>query len=251
MVKILYIGNSFSVDILEHAVNVAHDLGIGDVKIGNLMYPACSLKMHLNNIETDAPHYIYYENCGSGWTETLNVSIAEAMKKDDWNVIGIFPGTGDGSAHSSHEAYERLPELIRRVRELASPRARLVYNLTWLSDKENPKKELALYNGDQELVMSMIADRIRQYVIGPGEFWKVVPAGAAVQNARNEGVLITRDGYHLSLTTGRYMAALTLIGTVTDADVTNATWYPEGMTAEDRDRAIRWAQKALLDPYHF
>lgn len=251
MLKILYIGNSFSVDVLEHAVNVAHDLGIREIKIGNLYHPACSLKMHLQHATEDAPAYIYYENYGNGWEKTPDTSIAAAIAHDDWDIIGIFPGTGDGSAHSSHEAYECLPELIRYVRERATLSVKLMYNLTWLSEKENPKKELALYNGDQTLVMSMIADRLREHVLPSGQFWKVVPTGAAVQNARRAGFLITRDGYHLSYGMGRLMGALTVIGSATDADLSKLTWMPEGVTEQERDLAVQFARNALLDPFFF
>ena len=57
MLKLLYIGNSFSMDILEHAVDIAHDLGISDIKIGDMYYPSCSLKMHLNHALNDEAKY--------------------------------------------------------------------------------------------------------------------------------------------------------------------------------------------------
>lgn len=251
MLKLLYIGNSFSMDILEHSVDIAHDLGISDIKVGDLYYASCSLKMHLNHALGDEAKYTYYVNDGAGWIQENNVSISAAIKSDDWDIIGIFPGTGDGSVHSSGESYERLPELVDYVKKLARPDVKLIYSMTWLSEKDNPRKELALYNGDQELVMSMISDRIRENVIASGQFWKVVPTGAAVQNARNAPVKISRDGYHLTLGMGRYMAALTVIGSITDKDITTVRWIPAGMSEEERAQAIRFAQKALLDPFDF
>ena len=251
MLKLLYIGNSFSMDILEHAVDIAHDLGISDIKIGDMYYPSCSLKMHLNHALNDEAKYTYYVNSQDGWVETKDVSISAAIKSDDWDIIGIFPGTGDGSIHSSSESYERLPELVDYVRSLARPDVKLVYNMTWLSEKDNPRKELALYNGDQALVMSMISDRIRENVIASGAFWKVVPTGAAVQNARNEPVKISRDGYHLTLGMGRYMAALTVIGSITDKDITKVKWIPDDMTEQERELAVKFAYNALMDPYNF
>lgn len=251
MVKILYIGNSFSVDVLEHSVNIAHDLGIQDIKVGNLFYPACSLRMHLDHALNDAAKYMYYENSGDGWVEKKEVSIGSAIKSDDWNIIGIFPGTGDGSAHSSSDSYAPLSDLVNYVKAIASPDVKLLFNFTWLSEKDDPRKELAVYNGDQELVMSMIADRIREHVISTGEFWRIVPFGAAVQNARKADMLVTRDGYHLSYGMGRYIGALTLIGCITDRDISKAVWMPEDMTEQERDYAIKFAQKALLDPFCF
>lgn len=250
MLKVLYIGNSFSCDILEHSVSIAQNLGITEIKVGNLYYGGCSLRMHLAHASNDEAVYQYYLNEGCGWSITNDFSIRMALESDEWDIIGIFSGTHDGSRHSSSESYEPLPKLIDYVRSFA-PTAKLVYNLTWLSDNEEPKKELALYNGDQELVMSMIVDRIREHVISTGAFWRIVPAGAAVQNARNAAIHITRDGYHLSYGFGRFVGALTVIGTITDADISKVTWMPEGVTEAERDQAIQFAQKAILDPYHF
>ncbi|MBQ3545460.1 MAG: DUF4886 domain-containing protein [Lachnospiraceae bacterium] len=174
-----------------------------------------------------------------------------AIKSDDWDIIGIFPGTGDGNMHSGHEAYELLGDLIEYIKSLASPKVKLLYSLTWLSDKENPKKELALYNGNQELVMSMICDRIREYVIPTNEFWRIIPFGTAVQNARNENILITRDGYHLSYGLGRFMAALTFVGSITDVDISQISWMPTVVTENEKNLAVRFAQRAILDPYQF
>lgn len=251
ILKFLYIGNSFSIDMLEHTVDIAHSLGISDIKVGNLYYGGCSLRMHLNHALNNEAIYEYFENSGDGWTITPDVSIAAALAMDDWDMIGLFSGTADGSAHSSSEAYEPLPKLIEYVRSNSASNVKLVYALTWLSDKENPRKELALYNGDQELVMSMIADRIRENFISTGEFWRIIPVGTAVQNARNASVPMTRDGYHLSYGFGRFVAALTVIGTITDADISKVTWRPEDVTEDEKNLAVKFAQKAILDPYTF
>lgn len=248
--KVLFIGNSFSVDIVEYAVDVAKNLEI-EMKIGNLYFPSCSLNMHLSNITENTAPYTYYENDGDGWSKTPNVSIATAMKQDAWEIICIFPGTGDGSLHTTNEAYENLPKLLERVKELALPEAKYAFPLTWISDKDKQKKDLALYHGDQTLVMNLIADRLRSHVIASGAFWRIIPTGTAVQHARNAGLCITRDGYHLSYGMGRLMGALTVVGAFTDADISKATWMPEGVTEEERDQAIRFAQRALLDPFTF
>ena len=49
-IKLLAIGNSFSVDALQYFYQIASSLGVNDITIGNLYIGSCSLETHLNNI---------------------------------------------------------------------------------------------------------------------------------------------------------------------------------------------------------
>ena len=48
--KILAIGNSFSVDAMEHLYGIAKDGGVENVLLGNLYIGGCSLATHAKNI---------------------------------------------------------------------------------------------------------------------------------------------------------------------------------------------------------
>jgi hypothetical protein len=47
----------------------------------------------------------------------------------------------------------------------------------------------------------------------------VIPTGIAIQHARNKYKNLTRDGFHLSIPFGRYIAALTWFCTFTNRDI--------------------------------
>ena len=52
-IKLLAIGNSFSVDALQYFYQIASSLGIERIEIGNLYIGSCSLERHLKNITNE------------------------------------------------------------------------------------------------------------------------------------------------------------------------------------------------------
>ena len=78
-IKLLAIGNSFSVDALQYFYQIASSLGIERIEIGNLYIGSCSLERHLRNITNEVPEYTYYTNYDGTWVEhpehTVNAAI--------------------------------------------------------------------------------------------------------------------------------------------------------------------------------
>ena len=60
--KILTIGNSFSVDSMEYVYQIAKATGIENIELGNLYISGCDLVKHLNNARNNTPSYTYYIN---------------------------------------------------------------------------------------------------------------------------------------------------------------------------------------------
>ena len=57
--KVLAIGNSFSVDAMEHLAVVAKAAGIEEIILGNLYIGGCSIDTHVGNANTGAKAYTY------------------------------------------------------------------------------------------------------------------------------------------------------------------------------------------------
>ncbi len=72
------------------------------------------------------------------------------------------------------------------------------------------------------------------------EFEYVFPVGTTVQNARTSylGDTITRDGFHLNYDIGRYMAALTWLGVLTDVNINDFTYIPAGGNITESQREV-------------
>jgi hypothetical protein len=65
------------------------------------------------------------------------------------------------------------------------------------------------------------------------------------------GDTLTRDGFHLSLDIGRYIAGLTLVGCLTGLDLSELTYMPAGVDEAVRSVAVESAKNALADPFDF
>ena len=78
----------------------------------------------------------------------------------------------------------------------------------------------------------------------------IIPTGTAVENARTAKIgLLTRDGYHLSLGVGRYIAALTFISSITGLPIDNIDWAPEGVREYEKMVAIESVNNAKQTNY--
>jgi hypothetical protein len=94
--------------------------------------------------------------------------------------------------------------------------------------------------------------RITERVVMPTRGLDIIsPAGTAIQNARATGRLgkLCRDGFHLSKAHGRYIAALTFLGKLTQENLDDVIFAPEGVSDEERKLAIECAKKAIKEPF--
>ena len=78
----------------------------------------------------------------------------------------------------------------------------------------------------------------------------VVPVGTAVQNARLAGGNpdLTRDGYHLDVIIGRYIAACTWFEAIFGEAVTGNSFVPAGLSPELAEMAQEAAHAACVSP---
>jgi hypothetical protein len=249
--KILSVGNSFAEDTSEYVPEIALNLGVKRVHIGTLYIGGCSINRHYANAQTNAPAYTYYVNDGEGWSATSGVSIADAIKSEEWDYISIQHGTGDGSRYTLEESYEKLAPLVEYIREKSSPNVKIAFNMAWVMEPDGTHPEIRSYNGDQLLMYENLA-RITERVVMPTRGLDIIsPAGTAIQNARATGRLgkLCRDGFHLSKAHGRYIAALTFLGKLTQENLDDVIFAPEGVSDEERKLAIECAKKAIKEPF--
>jgi hypothetical protein len=245
--KILCIGNSFSEDTTAHLAEIALLLGISKIKVANLYVGGCSINQHCFHAEQDMPAYRYDLNMGNGWQQTPNFRISDAIKSDDWDWISIQHGTGDGSRYTEIKSYEKLSWLIAYIKGLAHRKTKIAFNMTWVGEPDFQHEEIRHYGGDQLLIYNKIAELTKEHILTMPGIDVVSPTGTAIQNARTGGIgLLTRDGYHLSLDTGRYIAAMTFLKALTDTDVSDATFIDD---ARVRMIAVEAVNNAITDPF--
>lgn len=247
--KVLFIGNSFSMDTVEYLAQIAQGCGVKEVLVANLYQGGCSIQKHEQQARNNSFSYEYSTNNGNEWTERGRTTIDLALKADNWDWVVIQHGTADGSRYAEEASYEKLPALVQHVKERVSEDTKIAFNMTWVGER-NSHQELIAYANNQERYYNAIAALTKDTVATTEGIDLVVPTGTAIYNARTTTVRpLFRDGYHLSLDSGRYIAGLTFFAAVTGVDVSEVTFVPEGLSAYAKAAAIESAMNAVKTPY--
>ena len=245
--KILCIGNSFSVDTTRRLPEVAPALGVDRV-IGNLYVPGCPIDRHYEHIVNDTPVYKYFHNDGGEWSETPDFKISDAIGSDDWDYISIQHGSSGGRSYIRPECYDHFPALVQAVKALAPSHTKIVFNITWTGETARDHRDMRAHTGSQLSLMNNIIRITRQLIEPTADLAFTIPTGIAIQNARTALTYpLTRDGYHLSKDSGRYLAALTFLCTLTGINPNQLTPDPE---VQDLEVLIKAAQLAIANPYN-
>jgi hypothetical protein len=231
-IKILAIGNSFSMDAVEYLYPIIKDFTDDPVIIGNLYIAGCSLEKHWQNAESNLAHYEFYKNTDGVWEKNPNVSILDAMLQQDWDIITLQQNSGKSGVAAEYEPY--LSNLIDYVlRNATNPDIKLAWHMTWAYQSDSTHHDFVNYNNDQTVMFGAIQDALRSVVLKTDKFSYIIPAGVAIQNARKTfGDTLTRDGFHLSIPLGRYIAGLSWLAALTEFDYTRIQYLPEGISRE-------------------
>ena len=247
-IKILAIGNSFSMDSMEYLHQMIKDFTDEKVVLGNLYIAGCSLEKHWQNAESNSAGYSYYKNTDGVWVQNPNVSILEAVLQEDWDIITLQQNSGKSGVASEYEPF--LSNLIDYVLQNATnPGVKLAWHMTWAYQSDSTHHDFVRYNNDQMVMFHEIKDTLRSAVLRLNKFAFMIPAGVAIQNARKTfGDTLTRDGYHLSIPLGRYIAGLSWLAVLTNYDYTQIQYIPEGISREQLPQIIEAVKMSVEMP---
>ncbi len=245
--SILAIGNSFSVDALEYAHQIATSLGIEKVVIGNLYIGGCTLNMHIANASNDAASYTYYYSDTGEWSKTENYKISTALSSRSWDFVSLQQGSPVSGIAASYN--EDLTNLISYVKERTN--ARLVWHMTWAYQQDTDHYAFPNYGKNQMTMYNAIVDAVKNRIQTNANFDYIVPNGTAVQNSRTSilGDTTTRDGYHMSFNYGRYLTGLLFVKTLTGLPIDDITYVPDGVTDLEKRIAIESVNNAHTKPF--
>ena len=252
-ISILFIGNSFSDDTEAYVVDILLNLGYTNIDIGNLYIGGCSIDTHYQNILKNAKAYEFRMRSHNGkkYTEyeptTVDgkkQSIAFAIAYKDWDVISVQQASGESG---KADTYANLDALVGEVKKQATNKdVEIVFNMTWAYQSDSTHAQFPDYNRDQMTMYSAIVSAVQAKVS-----YTVVPNGTAIQNARTSllGDTLTRDGYHLNLYIGRFIAGLTFVAKVTGEDLTDFTYAPGTINDTQFAIAMESVQNAINNPF--
>ncbi len=246
ILEILAIGNSFSVDAMEYLWQIADDLGVEKIVLGNLYIGGCSLETHAANAKDDLGKYTYYHNDNGTWTTTASAKISTALAERDWDFITLQQWSATSGVESSYN--EDLTYLIDYVKERSE--AKLGWHMTWAYQQDSTHKEFPRYNNDQMTMYNAIVAAAQNKILPNGDLAFVIPAGTAVQNSRTSllGDTTTRDGYHMSKDYGRYLLGLMWFKELTGLPIDGITYAPSGVDSLEMSIAIESVNNAYKTP---
>lgn len=239
--RILAIGNSFSEDAVENNLWELLDAAGIPAVVANLYIGGCTLERHYNNSVADAPAYRYRKVVNGKTTERREVRLSEALREEAWTHVSFQQNSGLSGKYESYDPY--LNALIGYVQNFVPAGTVLAFHQTWAYQQGAPHPDFPNYDGSQEKMFRCIGEAVSQAMKDHPELTLLIPSGPAIQNARatSLGDNLTRDGYHLDYTYGRYTAACTWFAALTGRRAADNPWRPESV---DLDTAILCRQAA-------
>ena len=266
--KLLAIGNSYSMDSLNYLSTIAAAQG-KDLEIGCLMLPSGSLSMHVTNTKPTSNgqlpgSYRWYTYKNGTWSLVKDQTLLHGLTAANWDVITLQQASVDSGSAATYGS--NLDTLVKFVNtHKTNPNAKLLWHMTWSYDDAYESNDFTTrYGHDNVKMYQSIVSAVKQEImpdVGAGKtFADVIPTGTAIQNARASGNDFNRDGTHLN-SPGRIIASYTwyakLFG-LSKLDKLPVTAFPQSfdnntgsytVTAFMEPVIVSAVNKALADPF--
>ena len=248
--KILAIGNSFSVDAMKnHLYDLLKSADYDQVILGNLYIGGCSLDTHWNNISGNLSAYQYQKNDDNGeWVYTENATALSALQDETWDIITVQQASPDSGRGNT---YGNLQNIVNWVNaNKTNSNAKVLWHMTWAYQQNSDHEGFANYGNDQMTMYNAIVNAVQNNVLTVNGINGVIPSGTAIQNLRTSGLgdTLTADGYHLKDTYGDYTAALTWFRAITGESLDLVTYWPDSVKDYQAD-IMQAAARAVYAPY--
>lgn len=131
--KLLLISNSFGVNLQTYAKDIAKVNNL-DLEIYTLFIGGCSLESHDKNIKENNKAYELFVD---GKTTSLFISIEEALRLKDWDIISLQQASHLSGDKSSYYPYFNNVYTYVKIK---CPFAKIMFHKTWAYSNKNPYK---------------------------------------------------------------------------------------------------------------
>ena len=229
--KVLMIGNSFSICNLKQMPHVAKSMGL-KLDLASLYIGGCSLERHWKNVvaSTNAAFKPYrFDRTTDGVKVVVKgkANIPDALVLDKWDVVTI-----QQASHFSWKPATYHPfgdSLVAKIRELA-PQARIVVQETWSYPPWD--KRLKKFGFDQAEMYARLHGAYAAFAAKHG--LDVIPVGTAAEFVPNRNALFTKPDFHFNRE-GEYLQGLAFTAKLFGADVRKCQYHPSWMKAARAD----------------
>ncbi|QNL48055.1 DUF4886 domain-containing protein [Olivibacter sp. SDN3] len=247
--RILAIGNSFSQDAVEQYLHELADAAGKKILIGNLYIGGAPLSLHWKNVQDNKNAYSYRKITVDGSKTTADsVSILTALQDEHWDYVSIQQASPLSGKFDSY--IEPLTGVKHFLDSVNDSHVKYIWHQTWAYAPNSTHEGFANYGNNQQKMYKNIS-KASTKVKKRFNFDLLVPSGTAIQNARNTflGDNLTRDGYHLDLQIGRFIAACTWFESLFNEEAPTERYHPENVSPEAAQVAKQAAHAAVQHPF--
>lgn len=247
--RILAIGNSFSQDAVEQYLHELATAADKKIVIGNLYIGGAPLSLHWENVQGNKANYSYRKIDTDGGKSTRDsVSILSALKDESWDYVSLQQASPLSGKFDTYT--EPLKGLRHFLDSVYPEQVKFIWHQTWAYAPTSTHKGFADYDNNQRKMYKSIMKASKKAKKRFG-FDLLVPSGTAIQNARTTflGGDLTRDGFHLDLHIGRFIAACTWFESLFGQEAPTDRYRPERVTEEAAKVAKQAAHEAVQHPY--
>ncbi len=245
---ILAVGDEFASDTMEYVWDIANDLGVSKIVLGNLCFDGGAIADHWANAEGDKAVYTYYTNEDGEWLGAEGCKMGTALSSRSWDYVSLQQSGDESGIESTYDA--DLTSLVAYVKEHC-PKAELVWNMTW-AYQEGSRRLLTSAYDNQEDMYRKITSAVMNKIASNSDFSKIIPIASAAQNIRTSLIrdnICEADGCRLGKNLGRYLAGLTFVQAVTGMDIWNCTWTPESVPYAWQVISMESVSNAMEHPF--
>ena len=238
--KVLMIGNSYSICVLNHMPKVAADCGC-PLDLCSLYIGGCPMERHVANIAnpTSKPYQV---SCSWAFGEKpafpKKANIPEMLAAEKWDVVTVQQASHFSFSKDSYHPYGE--KLLATIRQYA-PQAEVVVQETWSDQPES--KRLARWSFTSQTMYAALHECYADFAKLNG--LRVIPTGTAVEFARGVMPLQAPKGNPHLGKAGEYLQALVWTARLFGVDVTTCGYAPEDMSADQAAALKAAAMKAV------
>ena len=249
-IKVLAIGNSFSVDAVEQYLYELCAESGDQLIIGNAYRGGQGLESHWNVVTKNEPAFSYRKIVKGHKTTKENCLLSTIIRDEKWDMITFQQVSQDAGIYNTYEPY--LTNLITYAKSYAKKKkVKIGFHMTWAYPQYSTHFGFKPYDNNQQKMYQSIVSSVEKALTMHPDIKFVIPSGTAIQNARTYyfGDHLNRDGFHLDLGIGRYIAACTWSEVITGKSCIGKNFHPENVSEKDALAAQHAAHAAVLAPY--
>lgn len=248
-IKVLAIGNSFSVDAAEaYLDDIAKEAKVNMI-IGNCNLGGCSLLRHWQLAKGDSALYAFRKITNGDSILLFNQSLQQCLQSEDWDIVSLQQVSHDAGLLTSYFPY--IIDLMEYIRKNSrNKNVSFALHQTWAYDEHSTHSGFKNYQSNQLAMYKAVTNTVIKVAERVG-IKTIIPSGTAIQNLRSTPIdgLICRDGFHLSYGLGRYTAACVWFETLTGKSIIDISYKPQIVSPSDALKARQAAHCAVKNPF--